>query len=309
MCLVVVAAWHFFGDELRVWMDWPTSAMPQKRDTLRVVTWNLENFPSEHQDLPALRRRLLELDPDLVAVQEVKDPDRLRALLPDYELVISEGGGRGHQRVGVLFDPATVTVRGVREHEDITLDGRLRPALTAYVAHRGAGPDFHVAVVHLKARPEGFDQRREQVPDLSKILADLPSAGPGRGDPDLVLLGDFNVVGGEDGRPSAGEELAELEAALAPLGLRRVDVPRGCSAYWDGERRDAWKEPSLLDLIWLGAFAEAGAEPLRARVGTHCGKHACSPFRSTEAYPEATYEAVSDHCPVVLDLALVDDDP
>jgi len=304
-----VLAWQMLGDELRVRLGLPTDAMPHKGASLRVVTWNLENFPNAHQDLPALRAALLDLDADVIGVQEVKDPERLRELLPEFGLVVSEGGGRGHQRVGVLFDPETVTVSGVREHDDITLKGRVRPALTAYVAHRGGGPDFHLAVVHLKARPEGYAQRREQLPELSNVLAGLTEEGPHADDRDIVLLGDFNVVGGPAGEPLATDELAALDETLGTLHLRRLPVPSGCSAYWDGSRRDAWKEASLLDLVWLGALDEARPSGLQARSGTHCGQHACAPFRSTEAYPDASFESVSDHCPVVFDLPLSDDDP
>jgi hypothetical protein len=84
----------------------------------------------------------------------------------------------------------------------------------------------------------------------------------------------------------------------------------GCSTYWDGPRRDAWQEPSLLDLIWVGGLAEAlVAEPRAIALG-HCARHHCAAFRSTEAYPEPDFVSMSDHCPVALDLiGGYDDDP
>lgn len=320
LLLAVAAGWQLFGDQLKLRAGLPTPAMPHKRAALRVATWNIENFPGPRQDLPALRRAMLDLDADVVAVQEVKDAVALAELFPEYALELSEGGGRGHQRLGLLYDPETITVEQVREYGELGLGGRVRPALGAYVRHRGDGPDFHVLVVHLKAMPDGYDLRREQWALLSKIVQQVSRSGPGAGDQDLVLLGDFNAVGDADATPSETGERRELAALLGRRALAPVEVAGGCSAYWDGERRDRWKEPSLIDLIWIRDLAEIGAERSKnpvgaasrgptARVGTHCGQHACRAFESTEAYPEPTYETVSDHCPVVLDLPLSDDDP
>jgi endonuclease/exonuclease/phosphatase family metal-dependent hydrolase len=278
--------------------------IPPKGDQLRLVSWNLGNFPRDDQDLTRLRERLLALDADVVAVQEIKQPDALRDLMPEWRLAISEQGGAGHQRVGFLYDPRTIELVGEpAEHRGLTMKGRVRPAFSVYLRRLPSGPDFHAVVVHLKARPDGLDLRRKQWPELAEVVESL-----GRDDADVVVLGDFNTTGPEDGDRS--RELDELDAVLARAGVGRLPNEAGCSAYWDGHRRDAWQEPSLLDLAWTGGLGESVSPATAVTVLGPCARHRCEPFRSTEAYPELDYETVSDHCPIVIDLSAGrDDDP
>ena len=44
--------------------------------------------------------------------QEVRDPAALAALMPSWGLALSEAGGRGGQRLGILYDPASVELIG-----------------------------------------------------------------------------------------------------------------------------------------------------------------------------------------------------
>ncbi|MCA9658781.1 MAG: endonuclease/exonuclease/phosphatase family protein [Myxococcales bacterium] len=305
---LLIAAYAIWGPAIRGALGLEgDSTPPAKRDALRVVSWNLRNFPGKHQDLELVRSRLAALDADVIAVQEIKEPAALEALLPEWELVISERGGRGHQRVGVFYDPRRVELLGEAvEHDALSLGGRVRPALSTYVRGRAGGPDFHLVVVHLKAMRDGYDQRSEQWPRLAALVGELQTTGPGAPDRDVIVVGDFNTTGPPGGDP--GDELRALGDVLNAVGLRRLATD-GCSAYWDGPRRDAWQEPSLLDLVWISDLAEAAGGDARARAYGHCARHRCAAFRSTDAYPDLDFEKVSDHCPVVIDLALADDDP
>ncbi|MCB9568756.1 MAG: endonuclease/exonuclease/phosphatase family protein [Myxococcales bacterium] len=308
---LLIAAYALWGPQIRALLGLGGDASAPNRDKeaqLRVVTWNLRNFPDKKQDLELLRRRLTELDADLIAVQEIKSPEALQALVPGWEVAISEQGGRGHQRLGVIYDPARIEVIGApREHREVTLGGRVRPALSVYVRGRGGGPDFHLVVVHLKARATGYELRQEQWPALAAIVEDLRKEGPGIADSDVIVVGDFNATGPPD--QAAEVELAALNQALGAVGLRRLEHRGGCSAYWDGPRRDAWQEPSLLDLVWVGDLAEATSAGAQVVALGHCARHSCAAFRSTDAYPDLDFARVSDHCPVILDLAVADDDP
>ncbi|MCA9698109.1 MAG: hypothetical protein KC431_11340, partial [Myxococcales bacterium] len=196
------------------------------------------------------------------------------------------------------------------EHAELALGGRVRPAFSAYLrgrgGGRGGGPDFWLTVVHLKAMPDGLDQRRQQWPMLATLSEALRARGPEH-DGDHVILGDFNSTGPAGGTPA--EEQGDLAAALAGVGLRRVSNAGGCTAYYDGQRRDAWKEPSEIDLVWVRELAESLTADAQVHSGAHCAAHQCRDFRSTEAYPVRDYASVSDHCPVVLDLRRADDDP
>jgi len=298
LVVVVSVAYGLWGPAIRGWLGGGGEVMAPTKgdDRLRVVTWNLRNFPGEKQDLERVRQRLRELDADVIAVQEIHNAEALIALMPGWELRLSEGGGRGHQRLGVLFDPGRVEIVGEPvEHRELALGGRVRPALSVYMRARGGGPDFHVVVVHLKARASGYEMRREQWPALAAVVEGLR-----RRDPDVIVVGDFNATGPEG--QAAEVEIDALAAVLGPVGLRQVASEGGCSAYWDGPRRDAWQEPSLLDLMWVGGLDGAIDGESRAIALGHCARHHCAAFRSTEAYPDLDFTAVSDHCPVALDL-------
>ncbi len=272
--------------------------------SLRVVSWNLRNYPDEH-DRARLQERLRDLDPQLLALQEIRDPFALAQLRPGWRFVVTEHGGRhGPQRLAIGWDPAAVEVLDVREHSSLTMGGRVRPALSAYVRARG-GPDFHLMVVHLKATPRGHALRREQWSRLARLVEGRLAGGPA--DDDLLLVGDFNATGEIDNTPAA--ERQALSEALAPSGVRPWDIKGGCTAYWDGARRDHFWEPSALDLVWSAGLSEVAQRKRVAWPGTHCAHHRCTAFRASDDYPEPDLQHVSDHCPVVLDLPRLDDDP
>lgn len=297
VALLVLGYW-LAGEHLRGRLGIGDGAAPPtlKGDGVRVVTWNLHNFPGAEQNLSRLRGRLAQLDADLLAVQEIHAPTALADLLPGWQLHLSAHGGRGHQRLGIAFDPTALELLApIREHTELTMNGHVRPAVSAHLRVHG-GPDFHVVVVHLKARGDGFTLRRKQWPLLADLARDLLHS-----DPDLIILGDFNATGPVGGSPD--DELTALANILTPLGLRRLHPDEACSAYWDGARRDAWQEPSLLDLVWVAGLEHA-VEPSRVVHSLHhCARHHCEAFRSTSAYPEPDFADLSDHCPVALDLA------
>ncbi len=327
MGLVVasVMTHHFWADRIKDALGLGNAYVPAKGDRLRIVSWNLGNFPREHQDLLRLHDWVERADPDVLAVQEIRDTQRLRELFPAWELFISEAGGRGHQRLGFMWKRDQVQLlEEPREHHEITSSGRVRPAVSAYLRALPDGPDFHLIVVHLKARPQGYALRQKQWLVLQELvterIADLGDPHNLTGPPnphdeldlldlpdgDLVILGDFNVTGGKDRDASA--EMVQLEHALGQVGLTRVPTTMDCSAYWDGSRRDAWKEASLLDLVWVRDLQESFDADVRARPLAHCARHACANFRSTKTYPERDYATVSDHCPVMVDLHRGEDD-
>lgn len=301
---VLVVVHRAFGDRISRFFD----GLAQRRvpavptDHIRVATWNLRNFPSPDLDPKQLRMRLEAIDADVLALQEIKDVAPLRRLLPQWTIRVSKRGGKGHQRVAIAYDPRVVEMVGTPvEHPGLTMGGRVRPALSATLRGRSGGPDFSLVVVHLKARPQGIELRRKQWPKLATLVNDLAKS-----DDDVLVMGDFNATGPPAGDP--GAEIAELDAVLATAKLERVRNAYGCSAYWDGSRRDAWKEASLLDLIYARNLEESLADDATARPAGHCARHVCEPFRSTRTYPEPDFARLSDHCPVVVDLRSSDDD-
>lgn len=323
LTLLGAIMWVWLGPQLRERGGLSGVGPPARGDQLRVVSWNLENFAgsaSEH-DLERMREIIEQLDPDVLAVQEVKDPEALAALLPGWQIALSSAGGRGDQFLGVAVRPDRVDLLEHAEHSQLSLDGHVRPAFSAYLRAREQGsvrtqgpareqgPDFWLVVVHLKAMPDAIDLRRLQWPMLVALANDGLGQGPGAGDHDLLIVGDFNTTGPVGaGSHGPGIEQAELALVLEGAQLRRLPNANGCTAYYDGQRRDAWQEPSEIDLMWARDLAESIGADTEVRSGTHCAEERCRDFRSTDAYPVRDYEMVSDHCPVVLDLVQVDDD-
>jgi endonuclease/exonuclease/phosphatase family metal-dependent hydrolase len=311
LALLGALVWAWLGPELRERGGLTGVSPPARGDRMRVVSWNLENFSgsASGHDLERLREIIEQLDPDVLAVQEIKDPEAFAALLPGWEIALSHAGGRGHQLLGVAVRADRVELLDHAEHPQLSLDGRVRPAFSAYLRARGGGPDFWLMVVHLKAMPDAINLRREQWPMLVTLARDGLSSGPGAADHDLVLVGDFNTTG-PVGAGARGPEIeqAELAQVLARADLRRLHNASGCTAYYDGQRRDAWQEPSEIDLVWVRDLAESLEPGTEVRSGTHCAEERCRDFRSTDAYPVRDYESISDHCPVILDLARADDD-
>jgi len=277
-----------------------------RSDRLRVVSWNLRNFPGEH-DRARMVEQLDRLDPHVLALQEIRDPAALRSLRPPrWRWIASEhGGSHGPQRLVVGWDPTEVEVLDPMEHPSLSMGGRVRPALSVYVRPAN-GPDFHLFVVHFKATRQGHEVRREQWSLLEKEVTSRRAEGPVL-ENDVIVVGDFNVAGGP--QTSSSEERALLEASLDRAGLTPWEIVSGCTAYWDGSRRDTWWEPSRLDLVWSAGMDEVPGDARRAWPGTHCALHRCATFSASEDHPEPDYHGISDHCPVVIDLPRHDDEP
>ncbi len=264
---------------------------------LVLLDWNLHNFPNPEQDQAAMESMMTSLNPDVIALQEIADRDALAALLPEHTILASDLAGSHGQHVGVAFPPTTEALAPLLEHDAVTLGRRVRPAVSTYLRTRH-GLDFHVVVVHLKATPAGATLRRLQWAALAVVIARARSTGPGAGDEDIVVIGDFNTTGAPDTTTAA--ELADLDATMAMLGLRRVADPAGCSAYWDGSRRDAWLEPTLLDLAYVGGFP--GHRMHAGAIGA-CARRQCRPLRSTATHPDPDIATSSDHCPLLVTFA------
>jgi endonuclease/exonuclease/phosphatase family metal-dependent hydrolase len=294
--LVLIAfAWIYsqfrpeFADSLELGSD---RAPTRAEASLRVVSWNLRRFgdPEHPTDLVRLGESLDKVDADLIALQEIMDAKGLETLRPEWETRLSRGGGRGHQHVGFWWNPARVRLKSEpTEIEELTMGGSVRPGLLA-TFESVDGLRFQALVVHLKAKSEGLELRRRQWEHLARAAQEeTQDALP------LIVLGDFNATGDE--QVSARDEREALAIRLASAGLKSVPNPAGCSAYWQGIKRDAWLDASQLDLVWTRGF-----EPTQAWAGAHCGRHRCDTIRHTRAHPDPDYQGVSDHCPLVVDL-------
>ncbi len=243
-------------------------------------TWNLENLyrpggPYGPEDdaaygakLAALAAVITELDPTLLGVQEVGDPEALKDLAgmldDDWHVALSDHPDNRGTRVGFLSRTAVTVVADTRAFPE-----QLRPVqvddsgLTVAVAGRGflavevesGGEDapVRVAVCHLKSKlltyPNGRFQprdegerarygayalyRRAAEATALRALADELLDGDGRGR-DVAVLGDLNDE----------VQAATTQILLGPPGSE-IGTP-GYERDDEGDARRLWDVAPLI---------------------------------------------------------------
>lgn len=167
------------------------------RDGVSVMTWNLQEFPLAAGTISAVDEVLTELEPDLIAVQEIMDRDAFETLdevLPEYDGILADDRG-AFMVVGLLYRRATVNIGQVR-----TLfadDGWAfpRPPLAVWLTVDDGGGsasfNFVLVVVHLKAHQdaESEGRRRLACERLQEWIAGEVTDGT---EEDFVVVGDWN---------------------------------------------------------------------------------------------------------------------
>jgi exonuclease III len=163
-------------------------------EPIRLMTWNLEDFPKSVQTLAEVVEVLGEQRPDLVAVQEITEGSGWQTLddtLPEYAgLLASEGDG--FTRVGLLYRPDRVALGNVKTLFSSDSWAFPRPVLSMSVkdaAHPEHG--FTLAIVHLKASldEESLSRRRSACAKLDAWIRDEQAAGH---EDEYVIVGDYN---------------------------------------------------------------------------------------------------------------------
>ncbi len=163
---------------------------------IRVMTWNLEDFPKTASTISAVQATLAAERPDVVGLQEIPEDDdavwqSLDDALPEYDGFVAFYGD-GFARVGVLYRPDRVTVDDVRMEFASNDWAFPRPMLAARVAAVAAPEhDFELGVVHLKAQldEESTERRRAACLALNTWVGSVQAE---KSDDDVVIVGDFN---------------------------------------------------------------------------------------------------------------------
>jgi endonuclease/exonuclease/phosphatase family metal-dependent hydrolase len=290
---------------------------PAADGNLRIVSWNVRNYPlderpqdpdlgySRRTNICDLEQALAGLDADLLALQEVNDTRRFPPILKRavdgrrMGVRFSAGGGRFGQHLAIAWDVDTLEL--MSEPFDITetvLEEGMRPAFAAsFRSRRADGVDFTVIVVHLESGRQNFADRRRQ----NRALADwIENRVRETGDPDVILLGDFNTTGSPRGGRAG--ELQSMASILGRAGLRLLPNGTGCSSYWEGGGEpDGIQKASLLDHVFLGGFA--GEEPVvPVETWLHCARLECADLVSRSGDEDGTFWDVSDHCPLTFEI-------
>lgn len=290
-------------------------------ERLRVATWNIHWFPDgrpgneprrdESTDVAWLACALVYLEADVIALQEVKLTDRGRAALTEVTRRMREATGAdwryvadhcavpSQQHLAFLYRDDRVAMSNVESHDELDptardtspCSGDLRPALGAYLRSRAGGFDAHVLTVHLDSGKKLRDikNRRAQWQALGVVSAQRQALVA---DSDLLVLGDFNVMGSE--QVSADDELAQLTNALRalPTPLVAPAATAACTHYYKGK-------PGRIDIAVYSASMQEGQGAVE-RVSGVCAAQQCGelPVRGVPAT-----KSLSDHCPLVVEFA------
>lgn len=292
----------------------PAGLFAQTEKIIEIGGFNIEWFPCKDngkmmreyginmRDMPdgaatdtiALMNLLKDLDIELLGVVEIVDPELLerlaqRHLGSQFKLIYAPSNSS--QEVGFLYDSSVLLVVGKPQiYQEVALspDSWLRPALRVYFKTISDGFDFHAVVVHLKAAPSGWEQRKKQWKVLEKILSNLPAETK---DGDIVLVGDFNNVS-QNGYDEFNPLLKRINFTWASAEL--ADAHR-FSNYWQPDHGVQKIEGSLIDHIFISNDAREEFIENSVKTGGMCADGKSE--YADEAIP-AYYETISDHCPV-----------
>ena len=295
---------------------------------LRVASWNLRWFPvgsapGQHQvsaeptDLDWLVCTIRWMQVDILAFQEsLATPEATQAWKTLANKLSKQTGHtwRWHRQscgrpdnhhVGLLWNDSQVALSQFESlwqfnakatsARDACKSG-LRPGHYAFVKSRqNEGVDFHLIAVHLKSGPTVFavEQRQKALNRIDKAVAPLLKK-----DHDVVILGDFNTMGAGD-RQSQKSELKYLKRFVRKEkpGFSDLPVTPQCSHYFRGRG-------GQLDHVLVANDMEEIAVK-SVQVTGYCALAQCQRIRGD--YPLA-YRRLSDHCPIVLEIANTDDD-
>lgn len=256
----------------------PLALVRCKAEPLRIVSYNIEDFPKSELQVEHAFRQIAGLEAPVIAVQEILDREAFaRAAQDQLGAHWKTTVGSDQRAVGLLYDSERLTLHGTREH---AIGGR-KVLEARFTRKRGA--DLRVFVVHLKAGgSDHVDTRRKQLEALAPIVRRAVAESRDS----IVVLGDFNTTQNADRQ--------QLRRFAAQTGLRWASESLECTAYWsrqrDGELEDC--PGSALDHVFT-------REPPRAIAAKGlCEDLGCDGWLLC---PVSRFW-VSDHCPVLTEL-------
>jgi len=291
----------------------------------RIGTWNVRYFPDSIEgeqtdpdkatDVEWVACAIASLDVDILVVQEFKNSptglakqqelvERLNELTGgDWRLELDQCTPTDVQHPGFLFDSARVTGEEFREipslNPDPVCSNAISPGFGGYFSIAG-GPDFHLIAVHGATgdSPPSFEKRAQITAALETVAADAYAINP---DTDIIFAGDFNTVGCASCDPvvSNEDEIAEMKQSVAAFdpSLTLLPTTENCTRIADDM-------PHIDHVLAAATMAEVPEDSV-VHVSGICEEVSCE---RQVAWLEDAYDRLSDHCPLVLDLAVDDDD-
>lgn len=163
-----------------------------EEDELNVVTWNIEFFPMNGNTTLARVQSLIEdLDADIIAVQEIAEPDDFLELgnaIPGWKAVYSNV--RYGQELGYLYKQGAFSAFGELEQLfDNDASAFPRQAVKVDVTHI-SGLELSLINIHLKCCGEdGSDEQDRRASASTQLEAYIET---NLDDKTVIVLGDFN---------------------------------------------------------------------------------------------------------------------
>ena len=214
----------------------------------------------------------------------------------DWDVILNSCGRSDSQHVGFLYNKDKLKAsnnkevwqyNGRADDASNACKDNLRPGYLAYF-EADNGFDFYAVSVHSDSGRKNKDLTTrqtavERIDDVTSGLADI--------DKDIVILGDFNTMGIDEGI-SAKQEIKELKDKVTSEspGLKLLTVQPSCTHYYQ-------KKPGWLDHILVSQdTSELVANS--ASVQGYCAINSCNSISGS--LPQAAV-SLSDHCPILVD--------
>ncbi len=177
------------------------STYAQTDTTATIATWNIEGFFRISDDRAAeIARGIVALDAEIIALQEINPDIAVQRIVATANILGAQYADPiildqpANQNLAIIFKTG-VTVENPRFIEGSNLDvDSLRRAL---VVDCEVGEfDFTMITVHLKSGRSNANRRTrtQQCEVIADFIADVAAAG----DDDIILLGDYNMIPGQD---------------------------------------------------------------------------------------------------------------
>lgn len=171
------------------------------------------------------------LNADVLVLQEVVEPARLKRLLPGHLCQSYDTLQTRHQFVVVCFKQGLKFEKDGGDDnyalEDISLGGELRPAVHGMIVDASGVSRFHLIAVHLKAGRDDSARRAEQMKKIKEFIDLKINDGV-----PVVIAGDFNAFEENGDHAANSTLLADKAQPVASakttyrsfMGARKFDM-------------------------------------------------------------------------------------
>ena len=181
----------------------PLPKVERAAGTIRIASFNIQVFGEKKVNNPRVRSLLAEIvrQFDVVAIQEIRSKQDILPQFVDtvnaggrhYDFVIGPRLGRtsSKEQYAFIFDTASIEVDRSSLYTVADPDDRLhREPLVGWFRVRGPPPDqaFTFSLVDIHTDPDETGREFDALADVFRAVRD-----DGRGEDDVILLGDLNV--------------------------------------------------------------------------------------------------------------------